>query len=141
MLMTHPHCSEARFLALRLPPGADMLSALQEETRRHNLQAAYIAGCVGSLSRAVLRYAGRPEAGTLTGDFEIVSLCGTLDAAGAHVHLAIADAQGRMRGGHALTGCRVRTTLEIVLGELADLRFTRALCPLSGYDELVVSPR
>lgn len=37
--------------------------------------------------------------------------------------------------------CTVRTTLELVIGELEHITFTRQYCELSGYDELAVSER
>jgi len=37
-------------------------------------------------------------------------------------------------------GCIVRTTAEILLALLPDLRFSRELDPASGWDELVVRP-
>ena len=61
--------------------------------------------------------------------------------ASARANQAVADAQGLMRGGHVMPGCIVRTTCELIIGELDDLRFTRELCSLSGYDELVITSR
>ena len=72
------------------------------------------------------------------GCFEIVSLIGTLDAAGEHLHMAVSDPEGRVKGGHVLEGCIVRTTLELVVGELTDVTFCRKYCPLSTYEELVI---
>ena len=72
---------------------------------------------------------------------EIVSLIGTLDAEGEHLHLAVSDENGHMSGGHMMPGCTVRTTLELVIGELENVQFTREHCPLSGYEELVITER
>lgn len=105
------------------------------------IKAGWIAGVVGSLSQAALRFAGQHDATQLVGAFEIVALSGTLDTHGGHLHLSVADAQGMMRGGHVMPGCLVRTTCELIIGELDDLCFTREPCSLSGYDELVVTPR
>lgn len=46
-----------------------------------------------------------------------------------------------MLGGHMMPGCAVRTTLELVIGELTSLAFSRQPCAVSGYDELVISSR
>jgi predicted DNA-binding protein with PD1-like motif len=35
----------------------------------------------------------------------------------------------------------VRTTLELVIGELTELAFSRQPCVVSGYDELVITSR
>lgn len=138
--------STARFLALRLLPGEDVLPALRQFVQQHNLHAAFIAGCVGSLTDVALRYAGQSYAGEkgidlLSGKFEVVSLIGTLDAKGEHLHLAVSDEQGAMTGGHMMDGCTVRTTLELVIGELEQVIFQRETCALSTYEELVVTTR
>ena len=46
-----------------------------------------------------------------------------------------------MLGGHMMPGCTVRTTLEIIIGELTALTFSRQPCHVSGYEELVINPR
>lgn len=130
--------SAARFAAFRLLPGTDVLDGLRVVMQAHGFKAAFVAGCVGSLSRAQLRYAGVSRGTDLVGDMEIVSLIGTLDSAGEHLHLAVADAHGVTSGGHVLPGCLVRTTLELVIGELPECEFLRRPCERSGYDELCV---
>lgn len=133
--------SGARFLALRLLPGDDVLPVLHRYVQEHHLQSAFIAGCVGSLTNVALRFAGQEKTDYLTGKFEIVSLIGTLDAQGEHLHLCVSDENGHTRGGHVMPGCTVRTTLELIIGELEQVIFTREICALSGYEELVVTPK
>lgn len=133
--------SSARFFALRLLPGEDLLAALDANVALRGIKAGWIAGVVGSLSQAALRFAGEPGATQLTGAFEIIALSGTLDAGGGHLHLSVADNQGVMRGGHVMPGCIVRTTCELIVGDLESLSFRREPCPLSGYDELVIASR
>lgn len=133
--------SAARFYPLRLCPGEDLVLSLRRLVAKAGIQAGYIAGVVGSLSRVVLRYAGRPDGTVRDGCFEIVSLIGTLDPAGEHLHMTVSDPEGRVEGGHVLEGCVVRTTLELVVGKLTDVSFRREPCPLSGYEELVVVKR
>lgn len=133
--------SSARFLALRLLPGEELLTALRQYLEQYRLRSVFIAGCVGSLTDIALRFAGQEGTQHLYGKFEVVSLIGTLDAQGEHLHLAVADEEGRMRGGHVMPGCTVRTTLELVLGELEQVTFSRRPCALSGYEELLIQPR
>lgn len=130
------HMQHAHFSVLRLRPGDDLLAALDSWVAEHQVQAGWVAGVVGSLSTAALRFAGQPDATLLQDAFEIIALSGTLGQDGAHLHLSVADAQGAMRGGHVMPGCIVRTTCELVLGELPGVAFSRVPCPLSGYDEL-----
>lgn len=133
--------SSARFSAFRLRPGDDLLVCLAACVVDNGIRAGWIAGVVGSLSQVALRFAGEPGSTQLVGAFEIIALSGTLDAAGQHLHLSVADHQGVMRGGHVMPGCMVRTTCEIVVGDLVSLSFRREPCPMSGYDELVVTSR
>ena len=126
--------------ALRLRPGADLVRELEAYAAREGLRAAFVATCVGSLSRSALRFAGRPGADVREEPFEICSLVGTLGVgAKPHLHLALADARGAMVGGHALEGGVVRTTAEVVLGELEGLDFSRPIDEESTYDELHVA--
>jgi len=138
--------SSARFLAIRLLPGDDVLPTLRKWVKEYHLQAAFIAGCVGSLTDVALRFAGKSYAGIkgielLTGKFEVVSLIGTLDAQGEHLHLAVSDENGVTLGGHMMDGCTVRTTLELIIGELEQVTFHRETCALSTYEELVVTAK
>jgi uncharacterized protein len=128
-------------LALRLGPGEDLADALVGLVGARGLQAGLILTCVGSLRHATLRLANRDEGTRFGGPFEIVSLVGTLGPDGNHLHLALSDGDGRMVGGHLLSGCPIYTTAEIVIGELSEQLFTRPLDPATGYDELMVVPR
>ncbi|WP_272539419.1 MULTISPECIES: PPC domain-containing DNA-binding protein [unclassified Providencia] len=141
MTQALPLYSNARFIAIRLLPGDDVLLTLRKQIALHGFQAAFIAGCVGSLTNVALRFAGQEDADHIRGKFEIVSLIGTLEANGEHLHLSVSDEKGHMRGGHMMPGCSVRTTLELVIGELENIAFTREPCSLSSYEELVVISR
>lgn len=141
-MMTLPcaNSSTARFYALRLLPGQEVFSQLHAFAQQQQLHAAWIAGCTGSLTDVALRYAGQEGTTHLNGTFEVISLNGTLEQTGEHLHLCISDPQGAMLGGHMMPGCTVRTTLELVIGSLDELAFSRKPCALSGYDELHISP-
>lgn len=133
--------SSASFYALRLLPGMEVFHQLHEFIQHHQLHAAWIAGCTGSLTDVALRFAGREETTLHRGKFEVLSLNGTLELNGEHLHLCVADENGAVVGGHMMPGCTVRTTLELVIGELTDLSFSRQLCPASGYEELSITSR
>ena len=141
MIDTKVGVSGGRFLAFRLAPGEELLGALRRIVAAYGIRAGYVAGVVGSLSRACLRFAGRHDGTALDGCFEVVSLVGTLDAEGEHLHMTISNQEGTTTGGHLLEGCVVRTTMELVLGDLSELEFSREYCPLSTYEELAVMPR
>ncbi|HSO51962.1 MAG TPA: PPC domain-containing DNA-binding protein [Actinomycetes bacterium] len=127
-----------RTIAVRLRPGADLKAELLALAARERVRAGWVLTCVGSLSRARLRLAGGTEHATWQGPFEIVALTGTLSQDGSHLHLAVADHQGRTLGGHLAEGCSVRTTAEVVVAADDRLLFGREHDPATGYDELVV---
>jgi predicted DNA-binding protein with PD1-like motif len=135
--------SKPQTLVLRLTPGEDLRTALNTAFTQlqadHNAQAACVISAVGSLSRAVLRYAAEPGGTVLAEALELITLSGTLSPDGAHLHASVADAQGNMRGGHVMPGCIVRTTAEIVLAPLPGWTFSREHDAATGYKELVAT--
>lgn len=126
--------------AMRLHPGQDLRVELERWAKDHHITAACIVTAVGSLTRVSIRYANREQATVLEGHFEVTSLVGTLSEAGSHLHITIADGDGRTYGGHLEEGSSIYTTMEIVVGRLPGVAFTRELDPTYGYDELVVRP-
>lgn len=124
--------------ALRLHPHQDLKMELDTFARVHALEAACVLACVGSLRRAVLRFANQSEASELEGKFEIVSLTGTLSKHGSHFHISISDGEGRTWGAHLLEGCLIYTTAEIVIAALPDVSFLRTFDSATGYDELYI---
>ena len=123
-------------LPLRLAPGADVRAAVEAAAAGHG--AAFVLQGIGSLGVARLRYAGMPSATELRGDLEILTLAGSVSPDGAHLHMSVSDAQGRVHGGHVAPGCVVRTTAELLLALLPGHAFRRETDPASGYPELVV---
>lgn len=124
--------------AFRLRPHEDLKQSILDIAREKNVQAGIILTCVGSLEQVHLRYANQPEGVKQEGHFEIVSLVGTFSTSAAHLHLAVSDHTGKTTGGHLLDGNLIYTTAEIVIAELADLRFERGIDPTYGYLELVI---
>ena len=132
--------SDSVFYAFRLLPREDLSIALRNFAGKNGLRAGFIASAVGSLSRVGLRFAGKSETTVLEGCYELLSLQGTLDPDGTHLHAAISDPHGVVYGGHVMDGCIVRTTMELVVGSLSDIAFSREYCPVSTYEELRVEP-
>ncbi|MBT0779056.1 DUF296 domain-containing protein [Paracoccus sp. pheM1] len=132
--------SSGVFHAFRLKPGENLTAGLRAAFDASGTRAMALVTCVGSLTDVRIRHANSPEATAYSGHFEITSLVGTIDAAGEHLHLTISDSEGRCFGGHLMPeGSAIYTTAEIVVLALPELAFTRLSCPLSGYDELVVT--
>jgi len=127
-------------LPLRLVPGADLRAAIEAALGTH--RAAFVVQGIGSLSVAQLRYAGVDALTELRGDLEILTLAGSIAPGGAHLHMTVSDAQGRVVGGHVAYGCIVRTTAELLLAVLPDHAFSREMDSAgSGFNELVIRPQ
>ena len=96
---------------------------------------------IGSLRDARLRLAGAREPEMLRGDLEILTLAGTIASNGSHLHMSVADAAGRVMGGHVAHSCTVRTTAEVLLLLLPDWSLIREPDPATGFAEVVVHRR
>jgi predicted DNA-binding protein with PD1-like motif len=131
-----------KLLPLRLHPGQDLRAALEAVLAENGAGAGFVLQGIGSLGVAQLRLAGAEQPLEMRGDLEILTLAGSLSADGAHLHVALADAQGRVLGGHVAAGCIVRTTAEILVALLPEHDFSREPdLDGSGFLELVVRPR
>ena len=124
--------------AFRLLPGRDLKLSLDSFVKEKNIQAGWIATCVGSLTDYNIRFANQPEGTRDSGHFEIVSLVGTLSVNGSHIHLSVSDSTGKTIGGHLLEGCKIYTTAELVIGEMHDKKFTREKDGSTPWEELQV---
>jgi predicted DNA-binding protein with PD1-like motif len=125
--------------AFRLIPGSDLKESIDSFVRDKNIQAGWIATCVGSLTDYHIRFANQEIGDSGTGHFEIVSLVGTVSVNGSHLHVAVSDSTGKTIGGHLLPGCKVYTTAEIVIGEATEKVFTREKDGSTPWEELKVN--
>jgi predicted DNA-binding protein with PD1-like motif len=128
-------------LVLRLQPGEDLRDALEAAVTGHALSGAFVLAGVGSLSAARLRMAGADAPLQLDGDLEILTLSGSLANDGAHLHAALARADGSVLGGHVAPGCTVRTTVEVLLASLPQWQLSREPDARTGHAELVAHRR
>lgn len=128
-------------LVLRLQPGDDLRGALEAALARSSHGSAFVLAGIGSLSGARLRLAGADALLQLDGDLEILTLSGSLAANGAHLHAAVARADGSVIGGHVAPGCTVRTTAEVLLALLPQWRLSRQADADTGFAELVAQRR
>ena len=133
-------------LAFRLLPGDDLTLSTIAAARASSVHAGCIVTCVGSLSCATLRMAGAEEIVRFEEELEIVGLVGTLgcgsggqDSATHHLHLTASRRDGSVIAGHLKGPALIRTTAEVVLGELDELSFERGWDESTGYAELQIS--
>lgn len=127
--------------AFRLQPNQDLKISIKNYVRENKIKAGVILSCVGSLNCAILRMAGGNSVKIFKGKLEIVSLVGTLSPNGCHLHIALSDKDGKVIGGHLNEGCMIYTTAEIVIGEIENLSFSRAIDENTGFKELVIQNR
>lgn len=132
-----------KMIASRIDPGADLKQTIIQLVVTHRLYSAVILSASGSLSSARVRMAGAQpgseDVRDYQGDFEIVSLTGTVTRSGqAHLHIAFSTREGAVLGGHLKDGTTVDTTVELVIATDETIAFNRALDQDTGYEELVI---
>lgn len=120
----------------RLHPGDDLRSMIEAYALEHQIKAAVILSCVGSLSHLRLRDASGVNIRDVDEECEIVSATGTVGMDRLHVHLSCSREDLSTLGGHLVSGCIIKTTAEIVLLELDNLRFGKVYDKETGYNEL-----
>ncbi len=125
-------------LAVRLKPDTDLKEKLKNIANDEDIKAGFIVTAIGSLKQATIRFANQAASTVLNDKFEILCLNGTIATTGLHLHIAIADSQGKTIGGHLDYGCIIYTTAEILIGSSSDFRFARTLDPQTGYQELEI---
>lgn len=129
-----------KVFALRLKPDQDLRQNLKTFTKEQNIKAGFILTAIGSLKQATIRFANQSNSTVLNDKFEIISLNGTLATTGIHLHIAIADKEGKIIAGHLDDGCIIYTTAEIVIGASEEFSFIRTIDKQTGYKELEIIP-
>ena len=87
----------------------------------------------------MIRFAEAENGTVIEEKLEILSLSGTLSRHGCHLHITVADAAGKVLGGHLLDGSKVYTTAELVLGEVPGKVFRREQNAETGWLELNIA--
>lgn len=133
--------------AVRLESGEDLVPLLIDVAKKaisaSSSGAAFVLSAVGSLSKVALRLAtaSNGECGDilrLEEKLEILSMVGTFTPKGEkHIHMSVANGAGKTFGGHLIEGV-VFTTVELVLGTIENVTFSREHDNKTGYTELVV---
>ena len=127
--------------AIRLKPGEDLKSGIEKVVKENNIRAGWVATCVGSLTDYSIRFANQPDGVMGTGNFEIISLVGTISINGSHIHISISDSTGKTFGGHLMPGCKIYTTAEIVLQSTDKYEFTREQDGSTPWEELQIKEK
>lgn len=129
--------------AFRIKPNQDLKVEIEKFIKDQNIRAGYIATCVASLKSVTIRMAGakpnEQDIQTFNGEYELVSLVGTVSKNGSHLHISVSDKNGQVIGGHLKAKTLVRTTAEIIIMSDETINFERILDPETGFDELTVT--
>ncbi|OUL20193.1 PPC domain-containing DNA-binding protein [Nostoc sp. 106C] len=127
-----------KIFAIRLKPNEDLRESLKKFAIQQHIQAGFILSAIGSLKKAKIRFANQENSTVFSDKFEILALNGTVAITGVHLHIAIADKQGKTIGGHLDNGCIIYTTAEIVIGATEEFSFKRTFDEQTGYQELEI---
>lgn len=146
----------------RLKPGVDIVQSIQAAAiaasqATSQCSAVVVISCVGSVSSLTLRMANASATAndasayspfrTWNEPLEIVSLVGTIAVdvkekskhnVSFHLHMSVSDKDGAVYGGHFVKGV-VNTTMELVIGTISHVQFSRVYDPSTGYRELEVT--
>ncbi len=124
--------------AFRLKPGDDLKKEIQAFVLYRGIQAGWISCGVGSLTNYHIRFANQSQGNRDAGNFEIVSITGTVSVNGLHIHINVSDSTGKTIGGHLLDENYIYTTAEIIIQEADELIFTREKDGTSSWKELQI---
>jgi predicted DNA-binding protein with PD1-like motif len=134
-----------KLYTFRLKPGQDLIPEIEKFVHANNIQAGFIVTCVAGLKYATLRMADalpdRQDIRKFDGPLEVVSLVGTVSVGGMHLHMAVANNEGIVFGGHLKPDSPVHLTAEIVIGEDTESVYAREIDEATQFTELVVKPR
>lgn len=125
------------YKCFRLTEGKDLKNEIESYVINNKISGVVLSA-VGSFSKLRIRLAGAKKILEKEGDFEIVSITGTLSEDGVHIHISVSDEQGTTIGGHLKDGCIINTTAEIVLNIFDDVHFKREFDKETGYEELLI---
>ncbi|MBD2550900.1 DNA-binding protein [Microcystis elabens FACHB-917] len=125
---------------LRLPPVVDLRGDPERRAQERPEFRGFVICGIGSLESPVLRFADQARGVVLAGPQEMILLSGSVSADGAHLHVVVADGEGRTLCGHLCHGSRVLTTMELLLARTQGWQLGREREPATGHLELSVSP-
>ena len=118
--------------------GSDLLKGLQDYVRTKGINLAWLSG-VGAVSHANIRYYDQPEQKwidlELDRRLEVAGMWGNVSLLNGepivHVHIVLADEEGRCYGGHLADGTIV-FNLEIMLTTLSGPNVIRRMDAQTG---------
>ncbi len=118
-----PTYSVKQVKIFRIAPGEDLLEALRKKLLAERINAGMVS-IIGALSQYKIGYydqeAGEYKTFEGSGDFEILHCTGNVSMREGkpfpHIHITLADTEGKAFGGHVFEGCKVFVA-EVILFE------------------------
>ncbi|MBU1197098.1 DUF296 domain-containing protein [Candidatus Micrarchaeota archaeon] len=115
---------ESNHFVIRLTRGEKLFESMQSFFEQTGVKGGRVQG-IGAVDEITLgRYVLETKGyvwGTWQGEFEVVSLQGTISETGLHAHAVISDHSFQCFGGH-VKEARVSATLELFVTELKKIR-------------------
>jgi len=130
--MKYAESETGKAVFARLVEGEDLLEAITQVAAKSKIHAGFFF-LIGTLNSAKLGFYqdGKYLPIEMEQALEIVSCLGNISIkegkAFPHAHLAVSDEKGKVFGGHAMPGCIIGATAELVLVEALGLKITRQL--------------
>ena len=146
MICARPHFSKGRKVmeyrkydrhyVVRLDKDEEIVTSLEKLCEKEKISLGFVSG-IGAVNQVIAglfrtgekRFLGH----TWEGDMEIVSLTGLIttmdDSPYLHLHIAVADEEGNVRGGHlkkAVIGATGELTISLEEGKI-DRKFSREI--------------
>jgi len=120
-----------RVIFARLFENEDLLESISDTAKKTKVNAGFFI-LIGTLKKAKLGFyrQGKYEPIQIDEPVEIVSCLGNISLKEekelvVHAHISVSDEKGQVSGGHALPGCIVAATAELVLVEAVDVRLQK----------------
>jgi len=114
----------------RLYEDEDLLEAIASASKQAKISAGFFT-LIGTLKKAKIGFYrdGNYEPIEITEPLEIVSCIGNISLKEkvpiVHAHIAVSDEKGQTFGGHALPGCSISVTAELMLVEAVGMKLER----------------
>ena len=124
---------ENQFIIVRLKEDEDYISSLRKVAKKYNIKAGFILNSIGMLKDIELGFfqgKGEYKANKLAGPMEVTSVQGNLAMMGKelkhHLHINLANKDGKVFGGHLEKGT-VAVTAEILILKLEKTKMLRSI--------------
>jgi len=125
-------------IAYRLTKGCDLKESIERICLENGIKSGVVISSVGSLLNFRVRLSDGVTVKEFKGNFEIISLNGTIANGASHLHISVSDENANCFGGHLVMGNLINTTCELVICDLKEYNFVRKYDENTKYKELYI---